>query len=505
MRSYAAALSLAPENDLLATRTLSQAVAAGDRPLALQAARVLDKAGKLPHDGRLLLATEAIRTHDWKRARAELARIERDEVFAFLTPVLNAWIAEDSGKGDPLKALDRATGNPLAEAYAAEHRPLLLLARGKRKEALPLVGPLFAEGTVRGQRLQIATAALLARKGNRDAALALLTGEATPVREARRLLEAGKRLPGEIDSAPAGAAELLLRLSVELAGQEAPELALRFARLATFLAPENSGGWLLVGELLGGEGHYGAATAALANVRPDDPFAAPGLAMRAEYLARSDRSEEALTELRAMAARQPGSIETWVQLGQLFYEAKRFGEAADAFGSALQAAKAGGGGPDRQWRLWLLRGGALRDAGKWAEGKAALQEAYRLAPKEATVLNDLGYSQLERRENMAEAERLILEASLLQPGDASITDSLGWAHFVRGNVGKAVELLERAAKAQPADPAINEHLGDAYFTTGRHYEARYAWQAALVFAEGNALDRLRAKIEGGLRPDLAAP
>ena len=505
MRGYAAALSLAPENDLLASRTLSQAVAAGDRALALQAARVLDKAGKLPHDARLLLAAEAIRTRDWGAARTQLARIESDEVFAFLTPVLNAWVAQESGKGNPLKALDRATGNPLAEAYAAEHRPLLLLARGKRKEALPLVGPLFADGTVRGQRLQIATAALLVRKGDRDGALALLAGDAAPVREARRMVEAGKRLPGAIDSAGAGSAEVLLRLSIELAGQEAPELALRFARLATFLAPENSGGWLLVGELLGGADRYEAATAALENIGADDPFAGPGLALRSEYLARSGRADAALAELRTGTQRLPGSVETWVQLGQLLYEAKRYGEAADAFGSALQAAKAAGGEPARHWRLWLLRGGALRDAGSWAEGKAALLEAYRLAPREAMVLNDLGYSQLARRENVAEAERLIAEASLLQPDEASITDSLGWAHYVRGDLQKAVELLERAAKAQPADSEINEHLGDAYFTTGRHYEARYAWQAALVFAEGNASDRLRAKIEGGLKPDLAAP
>ena len=40
---------------------------------------------------------------------------------------------------------------------------------------------------------------------------------------------------------------------------------------------------------------------------------------------------------------------------------------------------------------------------------------------------------------------------------------------------------------------------------GRRYEARYAWRAALIYAEGKAVDRLKGKIDIGLRPELAAP
>jgi len=155
--------------------------------------------------------------------------------------------------------------------------------------------------------------------------------------------------------------------------------------------------------------------------------------------------------------------------------------------------------------LWLLNGAELTRAGDWERGKAALERAYALAPQQPIVLNHLGYSQLERRENLDEAERLIREASKLDPDSAAITDSLGWAHYVRGDLAMAVELLERAAKSEPSDSAINEHLGDAYYSAGRRYEARYAWQAALIYAEATAADRLRAKISRGLVPELAAP
>ena len=45
-------------------------------------------------------------------------------------------------------------------------------------------------------------------------------------------------------------------------------------------------------------------------------------------------------------------------------------------------------------------------------------------------------------------------------------------------------MLEQAAEASPADVEINEHLGDAYFAIGRRSEARFAWAAARVHAEG---------------------
>jgi Flp pilus assembly protein TadD len=155
--------------------------------------------------------------------------------------------------------------------------------------------------------------------------------------------------------------------------------------------------------------------------------------------------------------------------------------------------------------LWLLRGGALLEAGNWPDGKAALERAHKIAPDQPLVLNYLGYSQLERRENLAEAERLIREASRLQPDNHSITDSLGWTYYVRGNLPKAIELLEKAAAGEPGDSAINEHLGDAYYSAGRRFEARYAWEAALLYADEEPARRLRAKIQKGLTRELAAP
>ena len=504
-RNYGAALALAPANEVLAARALSQAIAAGDRPLALQAARLLDSAGKLAPDGRLLLVGEAFRTKQWKEAGRQIERLEQDEVFSFMTPLLRAWLAQGSGRGKPLLLLDAANGNALAATYAAQHRPLLLIAGGRAKEGVLALAPLLGDESIRSQRLRIAAAAMLVRKGDRGQALELLKGDSESFVEARRRIEAGKRLAGEIVTPAAGMAELLGRMALDLNGQEVPQLALSFARLATFLAPENAESWLIAADLLTGQGRHEAALAALARVPRGDVFAADAADRRMTVLVEADRTDEALAEARQAVAVRPSDIDSWTRLGDILNESKSHREAAVAYGKALDLVKAGAETRNPLWALWLLRGSALTQAGDWAAGKTALEEARRLAPDQPVVLNFLGYSQLERRENLAEAERMIGEANRLQPDDAAITDSLGWAHYVRGDVGKAIELLERASQGQPADSAIAEHLGDAYYSAGRRFEARYAWRAALHYAEGPAADRLRTKIDSGLRPDLAAP
>ena len=215
-----------------------------------------------------------------------------------------------------------------------------------------------------------------------------------------------------------------------------------------------------------------------------------------------DEKEEALRVAEA-AAVTGGSSADQLRLGEVLMSMDRPAEAAAAFGRATSLA---GDGPQTypEWALWLMRGGAHDAADEWPEARAALERAYSLAPDQPLVLNYLGYAQLARRENMLEAERLIREAHARAPDNAAITDSLGWALFLKGEHDEGIALLERAVEGEPADVEINEHLGDAYYTVGRRAEARFAWRAARVYAEGEDATRLDAKISGGMTPELAA-
>ena len=442
LRGYRVALALSPGDMTLAARALDEGLAAGDRSLALTAARALEKAGKLRVDGRLLLLGEALRNREWRAAGIHIDRIEEDEVFSFLAPLLRAWAAQGSRKGDPVAILTAIKDNPLAATYAVEQKAFLLLAAGRKAEGLAALGPVLAQAGTRSARLRIAAAAMLARKGDKTAALGLLQGDSEPIMIARRIVESGKTLPGALSDAASGSAELLVRIAIDLNAQNVPALALDFARLGTFMAPDNSEAWIVTGELLAASDQHGSALAALAAIPAGDPFAGSVEDSRIGLLLASGRSDEALALAKAETESRPNDASGWTRLGDLLSQTERSGEAADAYGRALALVRADSGSSAREWTLLLRQGGALTQAGRWPEGKKALEDAYKLAPEEPIVLNYLGYSQLERRENVAEAERLIREAARLQPDNMAITDSLGWAHFLRGDLPAAITLLE---------------------------------------------------------------
>src|SRR5688572_2249302 len=98
---YAAALATDPENEVIAAQAMNHALAAGDWPLALRAAHTLERHNALLPDARFLLVAEAFRDRDWRAAREQVDSVEREQLFAFAVPVLRAWLAFGSGRGDP--------------------------------------------------------------------------------------------------------------------------------------------------------------------------------------------------------------------------------------------------------------------------------------------------------------------------------------------------------------------------------------------------------------------
>ncbi len=505
-KGYAAALDVAPGDEVLALRAYRQAMQSGDQALALRAVRILAAKGSLPPDARLLLVAQAVQAKDWPAAKAAVDGVDKDDVFTFLIPVLRGWIAFGAGDKDALVRLaNPGKGGTLAIAYTGEHRALMLLALGQKKDGIAAIQAISATSGSRAGRLRLAAAAILARQGDREAALAMLASKDDVFVAARATIQAGDALPGAVDSAPAGIAELLVRVAIDINRERATPLGLSLTRLSTFLAPDNSETWLATAGMLATNDHPDAALAALAHIPASDPAAEPARLARLQLLVRKGEQQEALTEARAAAARPSATLADLTRVGDLLNDLERPKEAAAAYTRALDFAANKPELADQRWTILMLRGGALDAAKDWTAARADLQQAVKLAPDQAVALNYLGYAQLERRENLAEAEKLIERASVLQPDDAAITDSLGWTYYLRGDVPRAITTLERAVAGQPAEPTINEHLGDAYWTAGRRYEARYAWRAALVYAEAKDAMRIRAKLDSGLSAESAAP
>lgn len=498
-RHFAALLAADPANRLIAERALDHGLVSGNWRLALDAARRLDAAGALPPVRRILLAVEALRTRDWARVEREAVRLEREQIFALAVPALRAWRGFGMNEPDPAARLAPMATTPVS-TYAPEHRALLELAAGRGDGSAFLA--LSPDAGLRPQHLRLLAAAEFQARRDRAKALALAAGDQPAMAAARRAIEAGRRLPGRIDSAARGFAEFLSRVAIDFGREQLGGEALILARLAAYLAPDSTQPLMVAAEAIGERDP--AAAARLLDAAPEQsPFAATARDLRIAFLSRAGRSTAAFAEVSARTGSGSRELRDWVQLGQLHDEAGRHDEAARAYARARELWSASPDAALPEWSLVLAQAGALDQGGDWPAARAALIEAHRLAPNEPLVLNYLGYARIDRGEALDESEAMIREAVRLSPDNAAIVDSLGWALFRRGRVAEAIPVLERAARGEPADPEINEHLGDAYYSAGRRIEARFAWHAALVYAEADVAARLRGKIDRGL-PALAA-
>ena len=504
-KGYAAVLAVRPDDAEIAARAYRQALIAGNFPLALKSATVLDASGAIPADGRLLLLARAVKAKDWAGAEAAIAATAKDGSFDFLVPVLRAWVAEASRSGDPIAILDAPTGSALTGALSAEHRALILLAAGRIDEGATAAQAqvLTSDGGSTG--LKLGAAARLQAAGRKEQALAVLRGDEPAIAAARRLVEAGKPIRAGTLDAAGGIATLLIRVGEAVQTDPRSPLALTLARLANYLDPANDGATVVLARLLAVAGQGQVSLDLLAKLPADSVYLAPAQDLRVAVLTELGRKDEALTLAKSNSAGADATLADYVRAGDLLVSLNRHAEAADYYTRAIDLAQKSPELADRMWSLWLLKGGAHERAGNWAEAKPALEQAVKLGPLQPAALNYLGYAQLERRENVPAAMALIERASGLRPEDPAITDSLGWAHFLIGDVARAIPALERAVQGQPADPTINEHLGDAYWAAGRRFEARHAWRAAEVFADtAEVARRAKIKADQGFTPDLAA-
>ncbi|HEY0915434.1 MAG TPA: tetratricopeptide repeat protein [Solimonas sp.] len=100
-------------------------------------------------------------------------------------------------------------------------------------------------------------------------------------------------------------------------------------------------------------------------------------------------------------------------------------------------------------------------------------------PDDARALNGLGYMLLVHTQRLDEATEMIRRAHELEPDDAAIIDSLGWAEFKRGRNREALTWLQQAYDKFP-DPEVAAHLGEVLWALGEKDRARDVWNKALA-------------------------
>lgn len=501
---FAAALRADPQNADLLERTFLWMVAEGDVEQSMKMAERIIQVNPSQREARLALAIRAIKAKQYLTARTHLAQGLRGPLADLTTQLLTAWT--QLGSGDVAKAIktgDDVKGADWVSAFRDFNVGLIAALGGDDKRSLSeLRSAIDTDKTA--DRPVLALARIQARDGDKAAALATLgtldEAQNHPVvKQLRAEIESGKPVERLVGDPRQGAAEVLYGFGAALARERGEDLATVYLRLALYLDPRFDMAQASLADLYQRLGQYDHAVAAYDTIADTSPLRPRAAINAALALDRLDRTEEAVAKLQALVKDDPANYEAIVGLGRILANRKRFPEAAETYDKAVALVTA----PDRSnWTLFYLRGMALERSDQWPKAEADLKRALELSPDQPAILNYLGYSWVDKGQNLDQGMDMIKRAVQLEPDDGYIVDSLGWAYFRLGQYDQAVDELERAVELRPQDSVLNDHLGDAYWRIGRRVEAQFQWaHAKQLGPEPDELPKIDAKLKDGL-PDI---
>ncbi|MEP7209323.1 MAG: tetratricopeptide repeat protein [Alphaproteobacteria bacterium] len=413
---------------------------------------------------------------------------------------LSAWLL---AKGNTDKGVERANVPEGRRRLAGEFddiQGLILSSANRDAEALAK----FEDGWKLRARMPYLAAA--------HARLAAATGDAAQAKEILDLVAATEGATPETDAARAmldgrepakplrlstkqGAAAAIYVVASGPVTRANPDLSVVYLSLALHIDPDLQPARLQLADALRAGDRPRDALAQLRLIKAGSPYAPEALIDEANLLKSLGETGAALDAARsAVAATRARDVV--LQAADVFRGAEKYSEAEGLYNDVIRDDAAAG---RKDWRPLFARATVRDKLGRWAEAEPDLKLALQYEPNRPEVLNFLGYGWVDRGENVEEGFRLIKQAIQARPDQGYIIDSLGWAHYRRGDYEEAVAALEKAAELEPADAVITDHLGDAYWRAGRRTEAGFEWRRALQLKpETTQATGLKQKLADGL-------
>jgi tetratricopeptide (TPR) repeat protein len=452
-----------------------------------------------------VLGVRAIKQKHDATARQQLGQSIRGPIADLTATLLIAWAQYGGGDArGAVEGIDRLAGPDWYAIFKDLHAGLILDLAGNKKDAgkrLQHANKLDANAL----RAVEAYGRWASRNAGKDEALGVFEAfdKVLPhhplIENAMEEVRDGRKLPPLVDSAQAGASEVLYGLGASLGRQGGEDLGLVYLQLALYLVPKQPLALLSLADLYENLKKPALAIKVYERVPENSPLRRNAEIQLGINLDSLDRTEEAKKYLEKLIAARPSDIEAIMALGNILRGRKQFAECADVYSKGIDTLAK----PEKpNWLIFYFRGICYERSKQWPKAELDFRKALELYPDQPHVLNYLGYSWIDQGVNLDEGMRMIRRAVEQRPDDGYMVDSLGWAYYRIGNLDEALKNLERAVELKPEDPTINDHLGDVYWKVGRTLEAQFQWSHARdLKPEPEDLQRIEEKIKTGLVDD----
>ena len=507
---YQSALMKDPDHRELLDRSMIMNVASGNVARGAELAQEVldqDSAEQLAQLALITLAAVELRKGevDAVLGRAEELAALGGQLQELMAGLIKAWAMAAKGEADDaIASLDSLNGPAWFETFTVFHAGLIADHAGLNEIAAERLSQVH-ESDAGSHRAVDAYARHLARNGQNERATSVIEefeerigGNRTFTEGLREEIAAGAVAPKVADPRH-GLAEALYGIGSAVGADGGDTFAASLLQLALHLAPEAYYPAMALAQVQEAMGQHEDAieTYRAIPLLPEEKRSAR--VQEALNLNILERHDEAIALLTDLVDEDPQDVSTAVALGNVYRSRERFQDAARAYSQSIESFDEV---PESYWTLYYYRGISHERTGDWDAAEADFRKALELDPEQPLVLNYLGYSYIDRGENLEEALEMVRRAVEQRPEDGYIVDSLGWAYYRLGRYEDAVRELERAVSLKPGDPVINDHLGDAYWKVGRKLEAMFQWAHARDSEpEPDELTKILGKLANGLQDD----
>ena len=505
---YSAAFSRADDDISLGRRALTSALTAGDLELTQKTASDIHRKDSKEPMALAILGTKAFEQGRNNQAQKLLTLDTGDLTMGILMGLVEGWSQVDEGDIDAA----RKTFEEVGGGSYFDNLSHLQIAKAEalqgNNDAAKEAFKLAEDSGQSAEETHLSKTRFLHSIGESELALKELEAfsvengiiETGPIPRYINALKTGQPIDGLLTPKQEAAHALTEPSFGFFVANRARDAGEVFLRLALTLDPQHDKAVILLGSILERTEREDEAMELYEAILPSSDYIVSSKLSQANIWFAREEDEKALKVLENVNKNHPSFV-TRESLGRARLFDENYADALPIYDALVKSMSEEEIKANTQ--PLYFRGICYEREKQWASAEADFKRVLEIEPDNADALNYLGYTWVDRGENLTEAFEMINKALELDPNSGAITDSLGWAHYKLGQYSEAKTRLEDAVVLAPSSATIIDHLGDVYWKLGRYREAGYQWERALEFdPTDEERSAINMKLKGGLE---AAP